>query len=86
MNAEVWDLLKIVSPVMLPIFGGVLTFCYPALPVRTVVGSKNYSLMKFVRGDESLTLVEKEQILMAPKAYAMLKEEGFVVFNIERIR
>ena len=42
--------------------------------------------MKFVRGEANLTLVEKEQILMAPNAYAKLKEEKLVVFNVERIR
>ena len=86
MNAEIRDLLTFIAPVLLPIFGAVLPFCYPALPVRIAVGSRNYSLMRFVRGEENLTLVEKEQTLLALNAYAMLKEEELVVFNVERIR
>ena len=39
-----------IAQLLLPIFVGVLLFCYPALPVRIAVGSRNYSLMKFMRG------------------------------------
>ena len=42
--------------------------------------------MKFVRGEENLTPVGKDQTLMAPNAYAMLKEEELVVFNVEIVR
>ena len=40
MNAEVRDLLKFIAPLILPIFGGVTSFCYPALPVRVALGNK----------------------------------------------
>ena len=87
MNAEVRDLLAFIAPVILPIFGAVTAFCYPALPVRIALGGKNFSLLRYVMGGESISLVEKEfQSLVAPMAYAMLKTDEMTRFNIERIR
>ena len=74
MNAEVRDLLRFIAPVLLPVFGGVTPFCYPALPLRIARGNTNYSLLKYVLDEPNVPLPEKEHAFMpAPMAYAMLK-------------
>ena len=87
MNAEIRDLMKFIAPVILPIFGGVVPYCFPALPVRVALGNRNFSILRYVMDGENLSLAEKEyQCLLAPMAYAMLKSEEMVAFNVERIR
>ena len=87
MNAEVRDLLKVQAPLILPIFGGTISFCYPALPVRIALGNKNFALLKYVHDDANVSHPEKEHASMpAPMAYTMLKTENLVLFNVEKIR
>ena len=70
---------------ILPVFGGVTPFCYPALPQGIARGNKNYSLLKYVPDEPNVPLPEKEHAFMpALMAYAMLKTEELVQFNMEK--
>ena len=86
MNAELRDVLRFMAPAMLPVFADVTLFRYPALPLRIAKGNKNYSLLQYVFDKPNVLLTEnKHSFMPAPRAYAMMKTEELVLFNMDRI-